>query len=210
MYCTIYLTISLWGISIATASNLTDAEILAYDSPPIVQENFPYYLSGYDEDGAPIWVFELGKWDVRTFLEKDNETAFAMDVACDQMLLRFKESAINSQAKQFLYICDMDKYSLRQASHLRTVQFVLSKFLRLGQIIQSGYLKQAWIVNANYLWDRVWQLGRPLLGALASNIDVYGYNKEVWKPRLLKYLPRDQIPEWYGGLPNHKPVRVFG
>ncbi|CAG7721045.1 unnamed protein product [Allacma fusca] len=127
MYYIIYLVISLWGISTATASNLTDAEILAYDSPPIVQENFPYYLSGYDEDGAPIWVFELGKWDVRTFLEKDNETAFAMDVACDQMLLRFKESAINSQAKQFLYICDMDKYSLRQASHLRTVQFVLSK-----------------------------------------------------------------------------------
>ncbi|CAG7683988.1 unnamed protein product [Allacma fusca] len=51
----------------------------------IILEIFPYNLSDYDEDGAPIWVFELGKWDVRSFLEKDNETAFAMDVACDQI-----------------------------------------------------------------------------------------------------------------------------
>ncbi|CAG7785173.1 unnamed protein product [Allacma fusca] len=210
MYYIIYLAISLWGISTANASNLTDAEILAYDSPPIIQENFPYYLSGYDDEGAPIWVFELGKWDIRKFLEKDNETAYAMDVACDQMFLRFRESAIKSQEKQFLCICDLDKFSLRQATHLRSIQFILSKFLRLEQIVQSGYLKQAWIVNANYLWDRVWQLGRPLLGALGSQIDVYGYNKEVWKPKLLKYLPRDQIPEWYGGVPNHKPVRVIG
>ncbi|CAG7785174.1 unnamed protein product [Allacma fusca] len=146
MYLIFYLTIFVWGTWTAYGHNLTDAEILAYDSPPIIQENFPYYLSGYDEDGTPtlkLWVFELGKWDIRKFLEKDNETAYAMDVACDQMFLRFKESAIKSQEKQVFCICDLDKFSLRQATHLRTVQFILSKFLSLERLVESGYLKEA-------------------------------------------------------------------
>ncbi|CAG7825792.1 unnamed protein product [Allacma fusca] len=167
----IVLMIIVLSATLATSHNLTDSEALAYVAPVEIQESLPYYLSGYDEDGAPLWVFELGKWDVRKFVDLGGELFNAMDIYADQMFLTFRESGRNSTAKQFLAICDMDKFSIRQAGHFKTVQFLISKFVRLEQIVSVGALKQAWIINANFLWESVWQLGSPLLGALANSID---------------------------------------
>ncbi|CAG7730229.1 unnamed protein product, partial [Allacma fusca] len=199
----------LFWATLVTSSNLTDSEILAFDAPAEIKSSFPYYLSGYDEDGAPIWVFELGKWDMRKFAEQGGKLYDAMDIYGDQMFLNFKKSGLSSPAKQFVGICDMDGFQVRQAGHAKTVQFILSKFVRFEQIVRDGAMKQGWIVNANALWGTIWKLGSPLLGALANSIEVFGANKNAWIPKLLKHLPRDQISEWYGGLPNHKPVKLY-
>ncbi|CAG7821959.1 unnamed protein product [Allacma fusca] len=57
-------------------SNLPDSEIFAFDVPTEIQEEFPYYLSGYDEEGAPIWIFEGGKWDMRKYVEQGGRQIF--------------------------------------------------------------------------------------------------------------------------------------
>ncbi|CAG7824803.1 unnamed protein product, partial [Allacma fusca] len=50
-------------LTIVSSSNLNDSEIYAFDLPVEMKEQFPYYLSGYDEEGAPIWIMEAGNWD---------------------------------------------------------------------------------------------------------------------------------------------------
>ncbi|CAG7823906.1 unnamed protein product [Allacma fusca] len=157
--------------TLVTSNNLTDSEILAFDAPAEIKSSFPYYLSGYDEDGAPIWLFEFGKWDMRKYAEQGGKL---------------------------------------QAGHLKTVQFILSKFGRFEQIVRDGAMKQGCFVNGNALWSTIWNLGSPLLGALANSVEIYGTNKKVWIPKLLKVLPRDQIPEKYGGLPSHEPLKILG
>ncbi|CAG7828589.1 unnamed protein product, partial [Allacma fusca] len=46
----ILLTMSLLILlcSVVIATNLTDAEILAFEPPKEILKNIPYYLSGYD------------------------------------------------------------------------------------------------------------------------------------------------------------------
>ncbi|CAG7697125.1 unnamed protein product [Allacma fusca] len=161
MYKLFHIAVVALTAALVTSTRLTDLEILAIDAPQEIKETYPYYLSGYDEDGAPIWIFELG-------------------------------------------------FSLRQVRHPKTVQFLLRRFLRLEEIVRDGSLKHIWIVNVNALFDWLWKLGSPLLGSLANSIELYGTNKKLWLPKLLSQLPRDQLPEWYGGTPGQKPLKILG
>jgi hypothetical protein len=191
--------------------DLTEEELLKYETPQKMKDLFPYYLSGYDEDGAPIWVWEFGKWDVRSIVEKGGKDYDDMDKSADHMFLDFRESGRNATDKQgFVTIMDLNGYPLSQAGHLRTITFVISKFRKFEELIKDGDMKVGWIINANYLFERVWQIGKPLLGVLANSIQVYGTNPSTWKPLILKTIRRDQIPEWYGGLKNFTPVQVCG
>ncbi|CAG7697127.1 unnamed protein product [Allacma fusca] len=160
MYKLFHIAVVALTAALVTSTRLTDLEILAIDAPQEIKETYPYYLSGYDEDGAPIWIFEL---------VEDSGTVL-----------------------------------------LSAVQFLLRRFLRLEEIVRDGSLKHIWIVNVNALFDWLWKLGSPLLGSLANSIELYGTNKKLWLPKLLSQLPRDQLPEWYGGTPGQKPLKILG
>ncbi|CAG7723338.1 unnamed protein product [Allacma fusca] len=190
--------------------NLTDSEIYAFDVPAEIQDEFSYYLSGYDEDGAPIFIIDGGKWDMRKYVEKGGKLYDAMDVFIERMYLTFRDSGLNSTGKQFVALTDMEGFDIRQAGDVKTVQFILSQYVRFEQIARAGSMKRVWVVNANALFEGIWRIGSRTLGTLAESMEVFGTNKDLWKPKLLKDLPRDQIPEIYGGLPNHKPLKVFG
>ncbi|CAG7821958.1 unnamed protein product, partial [Allacma fusca] len=145
-------------LNFVTCNNLTDSEIFAFDVPAEIQDEFTYYLSGYDEDGAPIWIFEGGKWDIRKYVEQGGKLYDAMDIFIDRMYLTFRDSGLNSTGKQFVGIGDMEGFNIRQAGHVKTVQFLLLKYARFEQIARSGSMKRAWVVNANPFFERVWQI----------------------------------------------------
>ena len=63
--------------------------------------------------------------------------------------------------------------------------------------------------TVNYVAQAMINILRPVLGNLMEKIQVYGTNKSKWMPELLRQLPQDQLPSWYGGLPDHKPVKVY-
>ncbi|CAG7719797.1 unnamed protein product [Allacma fusca] len=196
--------------TLVASHNLTDLEVMAFDAPEEIKVAFPYYLSGYDEDQVPIWIFELGKWDMRKFAELGGEQYDAMDIYAHKMFLTFKESALNSTAKQYIGITDMDELNIRQTGHPKTLQFILQQFARFERIVRDGVLKMQFFLNSNLLFDGVLRLGLPLLGSLQNVVEVYGTNKDVWIPKLLKILPKDQLPERYGGSVDHKFVKVIG
>ena len=57
--------------------------------------------------------------------------------------------------------------------------------------------------------DRIFETGRPLLGQVADIIELHG-SPAKWKPLLLKEVPADQLPAWYGGSKSHQVIKVFG
>ena len=51
---------------------------------------------------------------------------------------------------------------------------------------------------------------RPVFGKEFEKVVVLGTNSAKWIPQLLRKIPRDQLPEWYGGDKGFKPLRVYG
>ncbi|CAG7641142.1 unnamed protein product [Allacma fusca] len=190
---------------------LTDDELLKYEVPEETAKRFPYYLSGYDYEGAPIWIWELGKWDFVPTITNGGEELEAANKATDQMFLRFRKSGKDAPDQQgFNVIMDMDGYTLSKAVDVRALGVVLGKFRKFGELLKSADLKHGWIVNVNAIFESVLRLGAPLVGNTRANFEVHGTNPAKWKPALLKDLPKDQIPEWYGGEPGFAPVKVYG
>ena len=66
------------------------------------------------------------------------------------------------------------------------------------------------IMTANFVATNVWNLMKPLLGANAHKIEVFGTNRSRWLPILVHAFPKTEIPEWYGGIKKHKPLKVYG
>ena len=63
---------------------------------------------------------------------------------------------------------------------------------------------------ASYPAVRLINIVLPLLGSLLENVEVYGENKNKWQPAILRFIPQDQIPQWYGGVKGHVPLKVYG
>ncbi|CAG7820826.1 unnamed protein product, partial [Allacma fusca] len=40
-----------------------------WEEPQYLREMYPYYLSGYDYEGRPIWIVEFGKFNIKKTVE---------------------------------------------------------------------------------------------------------------------------------------------
>lgn len=189
-------------------------ELLNWEAPLELQKEYPYYLSGFDDDDAPIWVAEMGIWDTRKNVENGPEREKNFRKYVLQFLKRCQESTKlrstpDNPVKEFNIIVDMAGYSIRQAGNPATIGLTLWMARQYEQAFRES-MKLGIIINGNYIFTTIWQLMRPILGANVYKIDVFGSNSERFIPRLLKVFPKDQLPSWYGGTKDHKPVKIYG
>ncbi|CAG7831520.1 unnamed protein product [Allacma fusca] len=199
---------------VADYKDIDTEALLTWEAPREFQKAFPYYLSGFDEENAPIWIAEFGKWDVRKIIESGPENEKILRRYIQQFLKRAVESrSLKSTADipvtEVNCIIDMEGYGSQQASSPPTLAVTM---WFAGQIEQAwrNKLKSGFIVNSNYLFTTVWNLMKPLLGRNVYKVEVFGNNKDRWIPALLKTFPKSQIPEWYGGNKDHTPVKIYG
>ncbi|CAG7722748.1 unnamed protein product [Allacma fusca] len=193
--------------------HLLNWDLDTWKPPEEIRKNFPYYLSGFDEENRPIWVMEFGKWDIRSMLEKGPEWEKALDKHVDQLLWNFyNSSGIRSThdfpVKEIETLVDAEGYQMRQLTHAPTVAFTIRK-LRLI-VIAMTFAHKVYFVNTSYIGERFLNIMRPVLGKEFEKFDIYGTNPKQWIPKLLKIIPRDQLPPWYGGKPDFKPLKVYG
>ena len=66
------------------------------------------------------------------------------------------------------------------------------------------------IFTANFVAERFVNLIRPVLGGIMQRVEVFGTQKSQWMPKILRNLPKDQLPDWYGGEEGYKPRKIFG
>lgn len=196
--------------SVSSSDADTDNEILQWKAPEYMKKSFPYYLSGYDYDDAPVWIIEIGHWDVRSIVEEGGELLKEFDKYVNQGLAIINASGQNNGTDGYVLILDGEGYGFRQATHIRTVHKMIDVIRKFASAAVDGGLKYAFAVNVNYVAENMWSVIKPSAASLTRNFEVYGTNSKVWVPKLLKQIPKDQLPEMYGGSKDHLPVKVYG
>ncbi|CAG7825794.1 unnamed protein product [Allacma fusca] len=207
-------------VNASLGSILTDEErtIMDFKVPEEVKKDFPYYLSGYDKSGAPIWIWPLGRWEIRKWVGKGGEDLKNVETYANQMFLRFRLSTSpgnltevnNVERAGFICIADLDGFPVRKITHAPTLKFTLSLIQEWAASIKAVDVKTVFIINANSIFMTLWDLSKSLLGDMNKIIQTHGNNRANWKVQLRQHIPQDQLPEIYGGDKMHKFVQVYG
>ncbi|CAG7727155.1 unnamed protein product [Allacma fusca] len=188
-----------------------DNEILKWEPSKEMKTKYPYYLSGYDYEGAPVWIIEFGKWDLKSAAEAGGEITENFDKYVHQYFATLVNSTGDISANQgFFAILDLEGYDITQAKSVPGIQ----KFLWMAQTfvdaVKGDKTKGGILINVNNFFGNVWKVAGPIIGKYFKTITVFGTNSEAWRPLLLQKIPQDQLPERYGGSKSHKPIKVFG
>ncbi|CAG7823792.1 unnamed protein product [Allacma fusca] len=175
----------------------------AWVTPKELQNAFPYYLSGFDEDCRPIWVGLLGRWDLSKFISKGESSAKAMEKFIQQAVYRIVTSTKNipsgcGPVSGIVIIYDTDGFNYRQITSGETISFFFNA-CRVYVPLIVQYFECVYFVNTNFMFRGLLRTARPIMGSVMERVEIYGTRKATWVPKLLKKLPRDQLPPTFGG-----------
>ncbi|CAG7820579.1 unnamed protein product [Allacma fusca] len=201
-------------VSTINKGNVTDlwADLDTWEAPLDMQKNFPYFLSGYDDEDRPIWIVEIGKYQLRKgIVEKGPETMAIFDKYVRQVQYRVRKSRtkINPLGKEINFLLDFDQLKLEQFADLQTMAYIL-KLATAYRGPLDNVIHVVVLVNTNYITETLINLVRPIFGRIFAKVEIYGTNRAKWLPRILQYFPKDQLPEWYGGYKRFQPIEVYG
>ncbi|CAG7719502.1 unnamed protein product [Allacma fusca] len=208
-------TVPVWSTAIITeVPDFKDIsnEILELELPRNITEGYPYYLSGFDEEGLPIWVAEIGKWDSRKAADGPPEGLRDFKLNLIQMFKRClnKEKSQSKEAThEFIMLFDLDGFNFYQVSSAAALKTYLWIARQAEQALTEN-VKTVYMINANFVFKNLFTILKPVLGRAAYKVELHGTNKNAWTGKLLKTIPKDQLSEKYGGSPTHKPVEVYG
>ncbi|CAG7826570.1 unnamed protein product [Allacma fusca] len=192
---------------------VVESDLEEYEPPKELSETLPYYLSGFDFDNRPIWVVEFGKWDLRSYLEKGDKWEKLVDKYVDKFFWRLYESTQikgteELPVKSGVLIVDFDGLTYRQFSSPAALAFYFKKLRAL--VFALPFAQNVFAVNVNYASRNLLEIVRPIIGKDFHRVDIFGTNPNRYRPALLRVLPKNQLPQWYGGDKDFKPVKVYG
>ncbi|CAG7730892.1 unnamed protein product [Allacma fusca] len=189
-------------------------EISSWEAPMELQQKFPFYQAGYDNDGRPVWVIEFGKYNFSEQLMKGPEGAANLEKYMYQSAIRFFEESILDHGKETenvllgLAIIDDEGFSFSQLSHAPTVSFLGREFKTFACLTTVG-LHKIIVINEGISPKFIETYGPAFFGPLMELVEVHG-KRSKWEPALKKLIPEKYLPPWYGGSKDFKPVRVYG
>jgi len=173
-----------------------------------------YYLAGHDYESRPVWIAEPGKWDWKRIVEGGDEFVDAFTKYIRQLALRNLQSWRNASIEDetienCMAVVDMSDLPLAQVLSVDALTFFLRLNYQFKNMIARnfGYVMA---INTNAVAATVINAIRPILGEVFERIEVYGTNKDKWQPELFKRIPRSELPTWYGGDKEYKPLMVYG
>ncbi|CAG7717323.1 unnamed protein product [Allacma fusca] len=187
-------------------------DLCSWEAPRDIRNNFPYSHWGYDFDGRPVWYDEIGKQDFRRIVE--NGTYPVLERFFLQSMIPVVKSILaadklDDEIRHGVFIWDMDGFSMKQFGHVPTAASVI-RMARKYNDIPLELVGKAFLINANYVTKLAIDVARPLVGNLLDRVEVYGSNRNIWLPRLLKTFPIDIVPSWMGGHNDTRPLAIYG
>ncbi|CAG7720871.1 unnamed protein product [Allacma fusca] len=174
-----------------------------------VERKFVYQIFGYDYDNVPVTVWNWGRWDFPWLVKHPEELATLqknVDDSIEEMLQRvffprFRNSSETTDS--YVTIIDFDGLSIHQFFSEDVIKLVLQLFSKLQRV--AGGLSYGFILNANHITEQVINMAMPFAGNFLERMEVFGTKSEKWIPKLLKTIPRNQLPPTYGGNVDFEP-----
>ncbi|CAG7716837.1 unnamed protein product [Allacma fusca] len=189
-------------------------EVDSWRAPRELQEKFPYYLAGYDFKDQPVWVAEVGKYNIKEQVLKGHDAAHNLTLYLFQGVHRIIKSMMlkdtpTKEIRKVFFIGDCEGLDLNQATHLPTVSYALNIIRKYTDFVSliTGHVVG---INVNYVATLAFESLHPALGNAFESIELHGSDKAKWKTVLQKWLPAKAIPTWYGGSKEFKPIKVYG
>ncbi|CAG7732762.1 unnamed protein product, partial [Allacma fusca] len=185
-----------------------------WEEPDHLVKHFPYYHAGYDAEDRPVWMAEMGKFNVRREVELGEENLkillkYAFNAVYRIIRTIHEKDTPKQEVRYASFLFDLDGFDLYQFGHAATMMFILRVFREYKEVIRE-LLGYCMLVNANHFAQLTINLVRPILGPVLERVDVHGTNKGKWLPMVRRQFPEDIIPLWYGGTPKFKPIQVYG
>ncbi|CAG7713485.1 unnamed protein product, partial [Allacma fusca] len=146
-----------------------------WKSPKEILDKFPYYISGFDIEKRPVFIFQIGKWPIRSFVEKGGQALDNLSTHMRQFFRRieigprafFNESDLG--APDTVTIIDWEDFSLSQLTHGPTVQYILHHFTAFQRIQDS--FAYGYYLNVNTFASHFISLAKPILGSALERRD---------------------------------------
>ncbi|XP_050458976.1 SEC14-like protein 2 [Cataglyphis hispanica] len=181
-----------------------DADNLSeWDLPQTVKSYFPYGLSGFDKDGAPVIIIPFAGMDIYGMLHVITPQEYVkvtIKILDEHLKLAREQSKKHGQiANQLTVIFDMDGFNLKQYLWRPAGELVLT----LIQMYEANYpeiLKTCFIINAPRVFAFAFSITKKFMNDYTlSKIQIYKADPSKWQPVILKVIPKDQLPAHFGG-----------
>ncbi|CAG7835491.1 unnamed protein product [Allacma fusca] len=209
----LYIFVPAFISSTLAEDSIKYDDLDTWEAPPEIRNNFVYYLSGFDFEDRPIWIAETGKWDARKIFDAGGEQLKMLNKHIDQALYRYNQSLSirstpESPVTEGVVLLDMEGYDMRQLGHTRTIQWVFKKAHDVEVVARR--MAKGFMINVNFIGERLINILKPVLGPSLARTDIYGTNNGTWIPKLLRHLPKESLPAFYGGSADFVPAAVYG
>ncbi|KAG5322252.1 S14L2 protein, partial [Pseudoatta argentina] len=181
------------------ADNLDKWEI-----PEIIKPYLPYGLSGFDKDGAPVIIIPFVGMDMYGALHIITQKDFVklMIKLIDSYLNLAKEQSKKhgQLANQIIIIFDMEGFNIKQYLWKPAGELIIT-FIQMYEANYPEILKMCFLINAPRVFAFAFSLIKKFMDDYTlSKIQIYKAEPSKWKAALLKLIPKDQLPAYYGGI----------
>ena len=66
------------------------------------------------------------------------------------------------------------------------------------------------LLAANFAAENFLRIAKPFIGNILEKCEIFGAQKAKWLPHILKKVSPSQLPHWYGGDEDWKPMLMGG
>ncbi|XP_021967002.2 SEC14-like protein 4 isoform X2 [Folsomia candida] len=171
--------------------------ISKWEIPSEILKEFRMYFTGLDEQGYPVYLIPLGRWDGRKILGKGlkEESIKFMYRTLETIMAACRDLGVT----KFSVIVDNDGLTLWKCAHWDSIE----SSIRVIKDFESNYpetLVNAYLVNTPTVFWQAFKFIKPVLaGNTLAKINIFDSDKKKWSAALLERIPKDALPNEYGG-----------
>jgi metal transporter CNNM len=180
-------------------------EILTWKSPSQFQFDYAYDMEGEDDEGCPVFIIPIGRWDVRRAYATEQKHTLQKYVlqlferALEKMRMKNLTDPGIKFVSQAVFVWDFEGSTIKQMTSIAFVDFCVN----ICKLVEGNYpeiVKISFSVNAPKIFPWLFNIVKPTLSTRTlEKVNIYGGNAEKWKTALLKHVHKDELPEAYGG-----------
>ncbi|XP_014262397.1 SEC14-like protein 2 [Cimex lectularius] len=174
-----------------------------WPTPEIFRYYYPSGISGFDKDGAPIFILPFAGIDIQGILLSVSKTDFIKmalkTLESHLQLAREQMSKHGIEASKIVAILDLTGFNIKQYAWRPAAEAVIT----LIQLYEANYpeiLKACYIINVPSMFFLGFSVVKAFLNDYTlSKINIYKTDKNKWKAAILSNVDPDQLPQIYGG-----------
>ncbi|KAL6265077.1 hypothetical protein P5V15_005168 [Pogonomyrmex californicus] len=181
-----------------------DADNLCnWDIPEGIKNYLPYGLSGFDKDGAPVIIVPFAGLDMYGALHVITQKEFVkimIKILDGYLKLAREQTKKHGQvANQLSVIFDLEGFNLKQYLWKPAGELVIM-FIQMYEANYPEILKICFLINAPRVFAFAFSIVKKFMDDYTlSKIQIYKADPAKWQAALLKVIPKDQLPAYYGG-----------